>query len=180
MSFGEYLRSAREERRVTLDELAIRTKVKHHLLADLEEDDLRRWPKYLVYRHGYVRSIADALGLDRDDVHDRFDDTFPEYCPVAFDSGRRSRKGQLARFLSLAPLALAVGLGLIAGLALSVASRRTAASVAEVEPTLDDGRRNVLLEAEVIEAAPAIAPASDDDAFQAASNAEPGGIEGEV
>ena len=59
MSFGDYLRNAREQRDVTLDELWRRTKVRRHLLLELEEDDLSRWPKYLVYRHGYIRSIAD-------------------------------------------------------------------------------------------------------------------------
>src|SRR5437868_822501 len=90
MSFGEYLRTVREERRATLDDIERRTKIKKHLLADLEDDDLSRWPKYLVYRHGYVRSIADALSLDAEFVLGRFDEAFPEYAPVAFDGGRWS------------------------------------------------------------------------------------------
>src|SRR5258706_15655770 len=121
MSFGDYIRSAREERSVTLDQLAARTKIRRHLLADLEEDDLSRWPKFLVYRHGYVRSIADELGLERDRVLDHFDEAFPEYVPVAFDSGRRPRRSRPARAPVLTPAAtaLAGGLGLVGGLALA-------------------------------------------------------------
>src|SRR3954471_11226887 len=97
MSFGSYLQSARLRRQLTLDTLAERTKIKRNLLADLEQDDLSQWPKYLVYRHGYLRSIADVLGLDRDEVLDRFDEAFPEYVPVAFDGGRRVPRGRRGR-----------------------------------------------------------------------------------
>jgi cytoskeletal protein RodZ len=175
MSFGDYLRSAREERRLTLDDLATRTKIQRRLLVALEEDDLTRWPKYLVYRHGFVRSIADALRLDGDEVLARFDEAFPEYFPVAFDGGKRSRNSPLSRspalFLTPAIVGLAVVLGLIVGLMLSVASRRTAdvASAAEVDRGIAYSGQDITLE-----------PPSNDDAVRAADNAEPAVVEGEV
>jgi transcriptional regulator with XRE-family HTH domain len=129
MSFGDRLRRAREERRFTLDDLATRTKIKRHLLADLEDDDLTRWPNHLVYRHGHVRSIAGALGLDADCLLDRFDEAFPEYSSVAFDGGGRWRKSRAPRAPTVSPspavVALMILLGLLASLALSVGFGRT-------------------------------------------------------
>src|SRR5258707_1214388 len=140
MSFGDYMRNARETRSLTLDQLATRTKIRRHLLADLEEDDLTRWPKFRVYRHGYMRSIADELGLDRDRVLDRFDEAFPEYAPVAFEGGRRPRRSSPppAPFLTPSATALAVGMGLVVGLTLTAVSRRMTdrASLAEADAAI--------------------------------------------
>ena len=107
--------------------------IKQHLLADLEEDDLSRWPPFLVYRYGYVRGIADALELDRDELLDRFDEAFPDFAPVAFDDGRRPARVRTEsssavpyRFVQRG-LAVAVCLGLLAGIGLSVLDRHDAA-----------------------------------------------------
>jgi cytoskeleton protein RodZ len=81
--FGAYLRGAREERHLTLSEISGITKIKSSLLADLENDDLTRWPKPRIYRRGYVASYARTVGLNPAEVLARFDQEFPEQQPVA-------------------------------------------------------------------------------------------------
>ena len=173
MSFGSFLRSARLRRHLTLDDLAERTKIKRNLLADLEEDDLSQWPRYLVYRHGYLRSVADVLGLDRDDVLDRFDEAFPEYVPVAFDGGRRVprlRKGVRPPFFAATRggIALAVALGLIVGLSLTIAERRrvTLARV-EAEVIPDHPGQDVILEPDLPDLSRAMTSLPGTDAVHA-------------
>ncbi len=84
MSVGSYLRGARESRQLTLRQVSEITKINVQLLVDLEKDDLSRWPKHRVYRHGYLRSYAIAVGLDPKKVLARFDDEFGDPHPVAF------------------------------------------------------------------------------------------------
>jgi len=84
MSVGSELRSARETRHLTLNEIARSTKIKVELLVDLENDDVSRWPKQRIYRHGHLRAYALAVGLDPVLVVERFDDEFGQPAPVAF------------------------------------------------------------------------------------------------
>jgi cytoskeletal protein RodZ len=84
MSVGSELRSARETRHLTLNEIARSTKIKVDLLVDLENDDVSRWPKQRIYRHGHLRAYALAVGLDPVLVAEKFDDEFGEPAPVAF------------------------------------------------------------------------------------------------
>jgi cytoskeletal protein RodZ len=88
MSVGSYLRGARESRQLTLREISEITKVNRQLLIDLENGDLSRWPKPRVYRHGYLRSYAIAVGLDPKKVLEKFDDEFGDPHPVAFHKSR--------------------------------------------------------------------------------------------
>jgi cytoskeletal protein RodZ len=78
MDFGSHLRSAREQRKLTLDVLAERTKIPRQLLVDLEANDLSRWPRHQIYRHGFLRAYAAAVGLDADPLVARFVQAFPE------------------------------------------------------------------------------------------------------
>jgi cytoskeletal protein RodZ len=84
MDVGSYLRSARERQRLSLAELSRHTKINCELLVDLENNDLSRWPRHRVYRHGHLRSYALALGLDPKKVLKQFDDEFGDPYPAAF------------------------------------------------------------------------------------------------
>ena len=95
MSVGSYLRGARESRQLTLREISEITKINRQLLIDLEQGDLSRWPKPRVYRHGYLRSYALAVGLDPKKVLAKFDDEFGDPHPVAFHKGRSPATPQL-------------------------------------------------------------------------------------
>jgi len=84
MSVGSYLRNARERRRLALADIAQHTNIKLELLVDLENNDLSRWPRQRVYRHGHLHAYARALGLDPAAVLARFDAEFGDPHPVAF------------------------------------------------------------------------------------------------
>jgi cytoskeletal protein RodZ len=84
MRVGSYLRGARERQHLTIGEISERTKIKDELLVDLENNDLSRWPRHRVYRHGYLRSYAQALGLDPKTVLEEFDAEFGDPFPAAF------------------------------------------------------------------------------------------------
>ncbi len=69
---GAYLRAERERRDLTLKAISESTKVSLPLLEGLESDDISRWPGG-IFRRAFVRSYAEAVGLDPDDVFKRFE-----------------------------------------------------------------------------------------------------------
>jgi transcriptional regulator with XRE-family HTH domain len=82
-SFGRRLRSERERRRITLELIAANTKISVSLLRGLERDDVSRWPSG-IFRRSFMRSYAEAIGLDADETVREFLDRFPDpQVPVA-------------------------------------------------------------------------------------------------
>jgi transcriptional regulator with XRE-family HTH domain len=71
-SLGVYLRAERERRGLTLRAISETTKVSLPLLEGLEADDITRWPGG-IFRRAFVRSYAEAVGLDPDAVFRRFE-----------------------------------------------------------------------------------------------------------
>jgi transcriptional regulator with XRE-family HTH domain len=71
-TLGGYLRAERERRGLALRTVADCTKVSLPFLEGLESDDISRWPGG-IFRRAFVRSYAEAVGLDPDDVHRRFE-----------------------------------------------------------------------------------------------------------
>jgi Helix-turn-helix domain len=71
-SLGVYLRAERERRELTLRAISESTKVSLPLLEGLEADDISRWPGG-IFRRAFVRSYAEAVGLDPDAVFRRFE-----------------------------------------------------------------------------------------------------------
>lgn len=119
--FGSYLRTAREERQLTLDALATCTKIKRQLLADLEANNLARWPKHRVYRHGFLRAYAVAVRLDPDDLIAEFEREFPD--DPTLHSAQQSKPQATApspeRVTSVGAI-IAVSSGLLLALALQL------------------------------------------------------------
>ncbi|MBP1635271.1 MAG: hypothetical protein H6Q10_1845 [Acidobacteria bacterium] len=76
-SFGPELRRAREARGLTVEEIAEVTKVSAALYRGLENNDLSRWPTGL-FRRAFIRSYAEAVGLDPEDTCRRLVRLFPE------------------------------------------------------------------------------------------------------
>jgi transcriptional regulator with XRE-family HTH domain len=72
MDFGSYIRNAREARLLTLEAVAAKTRVNAQLWRDLEANDLNRWPKHEVYRRGFLRAYANAVGLPAEEVLAQF------------------------------------------------------------------------------------------------------------
>jgi cytoskeleton protein RodZ len=64
-SFGDRLRRERELRGITLDDIALTTKIRAGLLQALEEEKFDRLPGG-IFNKGFVRAYARHLGLDED------------------------------------------------------------------------------------------------------------------
>ncbi len=76
-SFGQRLRAERERRGIRLETIAASTKIKASLLGDLERDDVSKWPNG-IFRRGFVREYAAAIGLAPDTVVAEFVTLFPD------------------------------------------------------------------------------------------------------
>jgi hypothetical protein len=71
-TLGPYLRRERERRGMTLRTISESTKVSVALLEGLEADDVSRWPGG-IFRRAFVRSYAQCVGLDPDEVVKKFE-----------------------------------------------------------------------------------------------------------
>jgi transcriptional regulator with XRE-family HTH domain len=76
-SFGRRLRLQRERLGISLEAIAASTKIKRSLLADLESDDVSKWPQG-IYRRAFVRAYAAAIGMPAEAVLAEFVELFPE------------------------------------------------------------------------------------------------------
>jgi cytoskeleton protein RodZ len=81
-AFGQKLRREREKRKLTLDQLAARTKIAASLFRSLEAGDCARWPGG-IYSRGFVRAYATAVGLDPEEIVALFIDSYPAFAPAA-------------------------------------------------------------------------------------------------
>lgn len=156
-SFGEWVRRERERRGVELRDVADRTKIGARHLRGLERGDISSWPGGL-YRRAFVRSYAEAVGLDADLVVERFLVAFPDP-EAAADPAAALDSGSPLRLHLAAPasppwhakvriacfdVAFALAIGLI-GLAAAGAvgfwcATAVAALVHHVRSVLDAGR----------------------------------------
>lgn len=93
LSFGLYLLRAREAKGLSLDDVAHLTKVRRAILEALEREARRELPEK-VFVLGYVRSYANTLGLNVEDVVRRFNamwgDDAAEAEAEAVETPRRS------------------------------------------------------------------------------------------
>jgi transcriptional regulator with XRE-family HTH domain len=80
--FGPRLRRERERRKISLESISANTKVSISLFEALERDDLSRWPCG-IFRRSFVRSYAEAIGLDADDIVREFVERFPDPADIA-------------------------------------------------------------------------------------------------
>ena len=76
-SFGDRLRQQREKQQITLVAIAERTKIGLPLLDGLERDDVSRWPGG-IFRRAFIRSYAQAIGLEPDLVVREFLELYPD------------------------------------------------------------------------------------------------------
>lgn len=77
LSLGARLRAQRERQQVSLHTISHDTKIKLSLLDALERDDLSHWPEGL-FRRAWVKSYAQAIGLDPAEVLREFLVLHPE------------------------------------------------------------------------------------------------------
>jgi cytoskeletal protein RodZ len=76
-SFGGRLRYERERRQIALKSIAESTKIGVPLLEGLERDDVSRWPSG-IFRKSFIRSYAEAIGLEPDPVVREFVERYPD------------------------------------------------------------------------------------------------------
>lgn len=79
------LRRERERRQIPLASISANTKISSALFESLERGDVSRWPSG-IYRRGFIRAYAAAIGLDPDATAREFLEQFPdplETTPVA-------------------------------------------------------------------------------------------------
>ncbi len=121
-TLGAYLRAERERRGLALRTISENTKVSLPLLEGLEADDISRWPGG-IFRRAFVRSYAESVGLDPDDVYKRFElqhkpptaDAGPVYAgfgatdPTAIEQAGRARRTPGLRELAVSKRARYLG-----------------------------------------------------------------------
>jgi cytoskeletal protein RodZ len=89
VDFGGRLRTAREGRAITLNQIAVATKISRRSLEALERNDISRLPGGLFTR-AFVRSYASQVGLDPEQTVRDFMASFPDE-PVAAGHPRSYR-----------------------------------------------------------------------------------------
>ena len=77
VDFGTFLRQAREQRGVSLQELAVTTKISARVLEALERNDPSKLPGG-IFSRSFVRAYARGVGLDPDVAAASFVAAFPE------------------------------------------------------------------------------------------------------
>jgi len=76
-SFGGRLRHERERRQIALKSIAESTKISVTLLEGLERDDVSRWPSG-IFRKSFIRSYAEAIGVNADATVREFVERYPD------------------------------------------------------------------------------------------------------
>jgi cytoskeleton protein RodZ len=77
VDFGTFLRQAREQRGVSLQELAVTTKISARVLEALERNDPSKLPGG-IFSRSFVRSYAREVGVDPDVAVANFVSAFPD------------------------------------------------------------------------------------------------------
>ena len=101
-TFGSYLKKQRDEKKITLKEVALLTNITERYLDFIEKDDYEKVPEGPFIR-GYISSYATAIGIDAHETLDRFDSLCKER-NIAEDIQPEISKGKIRQ----APIAFLV------------------------------------------------------------------------
>lgn len=82
---GDRLRAAREEKGLSLEDIAAQTRIPQRHLESLETGDWAKLPAP-TYTIGFARSFASAVGLDRTEISDQLRSEMGQQRPVATTS----------------------------------------------------------------------------------------------
>jgi len=113
--FGELFTQARERRGLTLEDVAVKTRIHPDFLRALEESNFAKLPDQ-VFVKGFVRAYAQSLGLDEDDALRRFVEAAGPFYDKQSDLERLRRKqaeDERKRQANRKVLAAAVGVALL-------------------------------------------------------------------
>ena len=149
MDIGETLRLAREQRGISLDTLAQKTKINPIALRAIEENDIQRLPGGIFLR-GFLRAYAREVGLDVEETVNRYVAQF-EPRQTAADEGAfatgdaevantvaNAQRSEPRREMSVLGMAVIIvlGLGLLAYMTLRQPQMASQSPVAPPPPDL--------------------------------------------
>ena len=101
---GDVLKNARENKGLTLDEIALETKIQKRYLEDLEKEDFEDMPGN-VYERGFLRTYAEALDLDVKEILELHDEIRGEKKVEEMDQEEhheeKQKKSKLKIFLGI-------------------------------------------------------------------------------
>ncbi|MCS6814354.1 MAG: DUF4115 domain-containing protein [Cyanobacteria bacterium] len=106
---GTYLRQAREQRALSLEDIELRTKIQPRLLRAIEAGDLSQLPEP-VFIQGYIKLFAQALGMDGSALSA----AFPTETLMRLPRGKQSRSWTKAQLQPIHLYCLYAGLIFIA------------------------------------------------------------------
>ncbi|MGB5285508.1 MAG: helix-turn-helix domain-containing protein [Polyangiales bacterium] len=81
-SIGDFLKTEREMRRLSIEEVSSTTRIPRRTLESLEEDRFEELPSGVFVR-GFIKAYATAVDIDADEVLARFDSEQPQTLPPA-------------------------------------------------------------------------------------------------
>jgi cytoskeletal protein RodZ len=74
-TIGTLLKKCREDKKISIDDIAQKTKININILKALEQDDLQKLPNK-TYVRGFVSNYAKAVGLDINDARNSLENTY--------------------------------------------------------------------------------------------------------
>lgn len=106
---GARLRRHREERRISLRDIAVATKISPVFLESIERDEIKRLPGG-IFTRAFVKAYAEHLGLDPDTTMREFVEQFPDAVAEHFPQPARPTEDEPRAALAARPV---LQLGLI-------------------------------------------------------------------
>jgi len=107
ISFGRYIKAIREQKGIRLSQVAETLKVSLHKLSLIESEDHQELPDP-IYVKGMLRAYADYIGIDPDDLIDRYEISRTAYKAASGGYGKKgSGWGRVLGRMFLALLLLA-------------------------------------------------------------------------
>lgn len=105
---GDLLKNAREKNGLSLDDVALETKIQKRYLADLEEEEFDDMPGR-VYEKGFLKTYAQALGISEKEVMDLYEEIRGEKKAEIIEEDNsaveeKHKKSKLKIFLSIIAL----------------------------------------------------------------------------
>ena len=138
--FGDFLRSARERRGLTLQQIANETKIPHRLLDALEHGNLDAVPGGM-YQRAEIRAYAKAVGLDEAFALTELQRALGTPGVVDSDGGTPPPDATRVRVQAMVATALIAAAALV-GLTTTTWNRNPSPSI-KVEPSVNvDARRS--------------------------------------
>lgn len=103
-SVGSYLKDEREDRNITLEEVADATKVNINVLRAIEEGEEDKWPAQ-VFVQGFIRCYATYIGLDPSEALLRYKSHVsgpknPELQPIEIPEPKKDGRSRFSKRLT--------------------------------------------------------------------------------